>query len=195
MRANFSEQDLTDYALNELDAHERLYVESMLAASEECRADVCKMIDLAQSLEAGFERKVARTEILSLKPEQRANLIRPHFTARYAIRDFAAAIGLAACTAFAITHFGAMDLNRADTAVGRMAQVSSDVKEKVSAKVSQVVQSPDTVDVRSAFESLRALVADPSNFLPVSEGMPEPAAICTPPSGSLPLLMMESAQL
>ena len=41
MRGKISDQDLTNYALNDgLDSRERLYVESMLAVSEECRQDI-----------------------------------------------------------------------------------------------------------------------------------------------------------
>lgn len=190
MRANFSDQDLTDYALDELDPHDRIYIESMLAASEECREDVCRMIDLAQLLETGFEREIGRTRVVSLKPEQRAVLTRPHFQARYALRDIASAIGLAACAAFAITHFSAFDSQRAATTIDRVANVSAGMKQKVSATVTHVVKSPETAEVKSKFESLRALVADPSNWLPITEGMPDPQQICTPPT-----LMMESAQL
>ena len=57
MRSEISDQDLTDYALNELGPEERLYVESMLAVSEECRNDVYEMIDMAMLLEKGFERE------------------------------------------------------------------------------------------------------------------------------------------
>lgn len=196
MRANFSEQDLTDYALNELGPHHRMYVESMLAASEECRADVCRTIDMAQLIEEAFEIQTARQEVVCLKPEQRATLVRPHFTVRCAIRDLAAAAGLAACVAFSITQFGKAGAVSPDsgTAVARMAKASTEMKEKVTAKVVQVVQAPEAVDVKATFENLRALVADPSNFLPVSEGMPEPAAICTPPSTGASFIM-ESAQL
>ena len=56
MRGKISDQDLTDYALDELDPHERLYVESMLAVSEECRADVYDLIEYGQMIEEGFER-------------------------------------------------------------------------------------------------------------------------------------------
>ena len=190
MRGTFSDQDLTDYALNELEPADRLYIESMLAISEECRNDVYRTIDLAQTIEGGFERESGVAEELTLMPAQRANLTRPHFTGRYLLREAASAIGLAACVAFGITIFAQLDRANANSAAGRMAQVSSNVSTKVSATVAQAVQSPESVDMKSAFESLRAMVSDPSNWLPLSDGMPKPAELCTPPT-----FILESAQL
>ena len=186
MRGKISDQDLTDYALNELEPADRLYLESMLAVSEECRNDVYNVIDLAQLIEDGFEREGGEVQVLCLRPEQRAELTRPHFTARYVLRDFASAIGLAACVAFALVQFEKFDAKDQGVTAGRVAQVTS----KVSRTVTQVVQTPDAVDMKAAFENLRAMVSDPSNWLPVTEGMPEPPTICTPPT-----FVMESAQL
>ena len=56
MRGKITDQDLTNYALNDgLEPSERLYVESMLAVSEECRNDVYQMIDVATLLEKSFD--------------------------------------------------------------------------------------------------------------------------------------------
>ena len=74
MRGKISDQDLTDYALNELEPADRLYLESMLAVSEECRNDVYKVIDLAQLIEDGFEREGGELQVLCLRPEQRAEI-------------------------------------------------------------------------------------------------------------------------
>ena len=60
MRGKISDQDLADYALNDLQPEERLYVESMLGVSEECRHDVYQMIELSQLLEEGFEKESDR---------------------------------------------------------------------------------------------------------------------------------------
>ena len=190
MRAKISDQDLTDYALDELDSVDRIYVESMLAVSEECRHDVYQIIDLAQTIEAGFERETGVGRVLCLKPEQRADLTRPHFTARYAVRDFASAIGLAACVAFALVEVGKLDASKPLSRAGRVAGVSAQVKKQVSKTVTQAVQAPDTVDMKAAWETLRAMVQNPENWLPITEGMPEPPAICTPP-----MFITESAQL
>ena len=55
MRGKVSDQDLTDYALNELPPNERLYVESMLGVSEECRNDVYAMLEMGEMLKELLE--------------------------------------------------------------------------------------------------------------------------------------------
>jgi anti-sigma factor RsiW len=176
---------LTDYALDELPAHERIYVESMLAASEECRNDVCQMIEMARLLEQGYEREVVAAEIraLSLNAEQRTELGKPHFTMRCVLRDVASALSLAACVAFAITKFDAASIEGARTAAGKVASAS------VQAAAS--VQAPEGIDLAKALASLREMAEESSKLIPVSaDALPEPPAICTPPT-----LVLESAQL
>jgi len=182
VRAKITDQDLTDYALDVLEAPDRLYVESMLAVSEECRNDVYKIIDLAQTLEEGFERETGGGTLLFLKPEQRAHLTRPHFMGRRIIRDLVSAMGLAACVAFSLVQAQKFDLSDPHSKAGRMADVSSQVTKQVSKTVTQAVATPDAVDMREAFDVLRQMVRDPNNWLPVSEGMPEPPTMCTPPT-------------
>jgi anti-sigma factor RsiW len=182
VRAKITDQDLTDYALDELEAPDRLYVESMLAVSEECRNDVYNIIDLAQTLEEGFERETGGGVVLCLKPDQRAHLTRPHFRARRVVRDFASAIGLAACVAFSFVQAQKFDLSNPHTTAGHMADVSSQVSKQVSKTVTQAVQTPDAVDMKAAWENLRQMASNPGNWLPVSEGMPEPPTMCTPPT-------------
>jgi anti-sigma factor RsiW len=190
VRAKITDQDLTDYALDELEAPDRLYVESMLAVSEECRNDVYQMIDLAQTIEEGFERETGGGTLLCLKPDQRANLTRPHFTGRRVVRDFAAAIGLAACVAFSLVQAQKFDFSDKQSKAGRMADVSSQVKRQVTTTMAKATANPEAVDMKAAFENLRLMVSDPTNWLPVMDGMPEPPTICTPPS-----FVMEKAQL
>ncbi len=189
MRGPLTEQDLTDYALNELEPHQRLYVESMLAASEECRHDIVKTIEMAQWLEEGFEREMALAERreLALSPEQRAKLVRPHFTARYALRDVASALGLAACVAFAIVSFDRLPLPRMSLNAGHVAAASTKAADAMTA----AVQAPEKLDLAKALASLRSLAEEGSKLIPVSNDLlPEPPTICTPPT-----LIMESAQL
>ena len=69
MKTKIPDQYLTDYALNELEPEERIYVESLLGASEEAREDVYQMIDLAMLLDQGFEREDER-EQTALTAEQ-----------------------------------------------------------------------------------------------------------------------------
>jgi hypothetical protein len=103
VRSQISDQDLTDYALNELDPTQRLYVESMLAVSEECRNDVYEMIDVAMLIEQGFEREEAKLSE-ALRPEQRAALLSPRVQTRQYFQRIAAVLAAAAAVAFAVTH-------------------------------------------------------------------------------------------
>jgi anti-sigma factor RsiW len=186
-----SEQDRTDYALNELDPHQRMYVESMLAASEECRHDIVKMIEMAQLLEDGFEREgiTARRTEFTLLPEQRAELTRPHHTMRYAVRDVISALGLAATVAFALTHFDKPQFQPARDAAGRMAEAST----KAAGVMTAAVQSPEKIDLAKALASLRELAEESSKLIPATNETLDAggasATICTPPT-----LIMESAQ-
>lgn len=189
MRGKITDQDLTDYALNELPSTERLYVESMLAVSEECREDIYKTIDLAQMLEEGFEKDVviAEKQELTLRPEQRDKLTQPHFTKRYMVRDIISALGLAACVTFVAVKLESYDFSGAHHAAGRMAQASTKAADAMSA----AVQSPETIDFAKSLEALRSLAEEGAKLVPVSTDLlPEPPTICTPPT-----LIMESAQL
>lgn len=189
MRGPLSDQDLTDYALNEMKPEERIYVESMLAASEECRNDICETIEMARLLEQGYEREIVAAEVreLALKPEQRSELVRPHFTVRYMVRDVASALGLAACVAFTITKLDTETFAGARVAAGKVAAASSQAADTMSA----AVQSNDGIDLAKALASLREMAEESSKLIPVSaDGMIEPPTICTPPT-----LIMESAQL
>jgi anti-sigma factor RsiW len=189
VRGNISDQDLTDYALNELQDGERLYLESMLAVSEECREDIYKMIDLAQMLEEGFERDiiVAERQELALREEQRENLIQPHFTRRYVIRDIISGLGVAACVAFAAAKFDSYDFRGAQQVAGRVAHAST----VAAGAMTNAVQSPETIDLAKSLEALRSLAEEGAKLVPVgTDLLPEPPTICTPPT-----LIMESAQL
>lgn len=189
MRGKISDQDLTDYALNELSPTDRLYLESMLAVSEDCREDIYKTLDLAQMLEEGFERDtiVAERQDLTLRPEQREKLVQPHFTKRYVVRDIVSALGIAACVTFAAAKLDSYDFSGAQHAAGRVAQASTKAADAMTA----AVQSSDTIDLRKSLEALRELAEEGAKLVPVSTDLlPEPPTICTPPT-----LIMESAQL
>jgi anti-sigma factor RsiW len=189
VRGKISDQDLTDYALNELQDADRLYLESMLAVSEECREDIYKMIDLAQMLEEGFEKDpvVAMRHDLTLRPEQREKLVQPHFTKRYIIRDIVSALGIAACITFVAVKLEGYDFSGAQNAAGRMAQASTKAADAMTA----AVQSSEPIDLAKSLEALRSLAEEGAKLVPVSTDLlPEPPTICTPPT-----LIMESAQL
>jgi len=190
MRGNLSEQDLTDYALNELNSVDRLYVESLLAASEECRNDICETIEMAQLLEQGFERELiyAERKDLSLREDQRAELGQPHFTARYALRDIARGLSVAACLAFGVYAAKNFELPTAKVAAGHVAHASTKAAETMSTAVHN---APEKLDIGKVLSSLREMAEEGSKLIPVSSDMlPEPATICTPPT-----LILESAQL
>ncbi len=102
MKTTIPEQYLTDYALNELGPEERIYVESLLGASEEAREDVYELIDLAVVLEQGFEREDQQASE-ALTSEQRAQVTDVRlpnvFTSRAVV-----VLAAAASVALAIVH-------------------------------------------------------------------------------------------
>jgi len=105
MRGRLTEQDLTDYALNELPPDERLYVESMLGVSEECRNDVYQMLELGEMLKDGMEREDA--DVFMLNAEQRARVLEvPTWHWPGFLQKAAAILLLAAGTAFIATRPG-----------------------------------------------------------------------------------------
>jgi hypothetical protein len=152
VRGAISDQDLTDYALNELGPEERLYVESMLAVSEECRNDVYQMIDLVQLLEKGLERE-ANPVPEELTAEQREKLIA--FRPRPRHWETAAAVfAAAAAVAFAISHPGMWQV---PGGAQKVAQVSTQVSNYVVDKV-----TPDEgIDFGGQLANWTQLAEDP----------------------------------
>lgn len=122
MRGKISDLDLTNYALNELEPRERLYVESMLAVSEECRADVYEMIEMGQMLEEGFEAESEMAgEGLALRPDQRGALLAPRRRPLVGMRNAAALLASAACLGLFLTHPGLWPNSRSSAQAGRVA--------------------------------------------------------------------------
>lgn len=178
MRGNLTDQDLTDYALNELDPGQRLYVESMLAVSAECRNDVYEMLEVTQMLEEGFEQEAGLTFVATLTPEQRASLTTPR-RRRASLAFFnktAATLAAAACVAFALAG---PDFFHENDSARKVAQVSSQVTQMVS---QAVVPVSENVDI-SSFVNLESFADDSSNWLQAaSDALPQPGVVCTPPS-------------
>jgi hypothetical protein len=171
MRGRISDQDLTDYALNELQPEERLYIESILAVSEECRNDIYEMIEMSQLLEEGFEREEAKLPAM-LTGEQRSMLLsEPRGSNPF--QKAAAVLGLAACTAFAITQPGLWNV---EEHAGTMANVSTQMTKMVAQAV-----GPDSAEFNTSFATLRSFAEDSRNWLP-SEVSSDALTICTPPS-------------
>lgn len=162
MRGQITDQDLTNYALNELQPEERFYVESMLAVREECRNDVYEMIELSQILEEGFEVQEERTSPYTLTAEQREALMNVRVAPRW-IPQTAATLAAAACAAFAVTHPGLWNINGPTADVVR--QASIDITKVVSDAVNTTVASvsaPEIGDVDLEIGTFRKLAEDPA---------------------------------
>ena len=153
MRGQISDQDLTDYALNELDPVQRLYVESMLAVSEECRNDVYETIDMAMLLEQGFERDGVRIND-GLRPEQRAVLLSVRTRPWQYAQRVAAGLAAAATIAFTAMH---PELWQWKSGSVKVAQVSS----QVSNYVVDAVASSDGADFGNLLANWKQLADDP----------------------------------
>jgi len=152
VRAEISDQDLTDYALNELGDEQRLYVESMLAVSEECRNDVYEMIDLAMLIDKGFDREGASVPG-ELTAEQREKLITFKPRPRYA-ETAVAVLAAAAAAAFAITHPALWQVPGGAQQVAR-------VSTQVSNYVVEAVTPDDGIDFVGQLANWTQLAEDP----------------------------------
>ena len=181
MKAKISEQDLTDYALNELGPEERIYVETMLGASEEAREDVYKIIDLVMMLDAGFERAECR-EPAVLTAEQRRALMSVRGPNVF-LWNSVAALAAAACVAFAFVFQDAwmprLHLPHATAAssapggIGMQASATGQETDFVS-QILQVRQLTDDPLLRKWFSTLPG-VASPApsmNMDAVLDSMP-----------------------
>jgi hypothetical protein len=194
MRGKITDQDLTNYALNDgLDPRERLYVESMLAVSEECRGDIYKCIDLAQLLEKGFESEQEHAELPCLTEAQRTALLtaRPRVKVLPFVRKTAATLALAACAAFALIHPQLWPSASRQS----IAQVSSQVSRFVDD--AWAPQQPET-DISTLVGPSIVETDDDASLIqasdPMPDAMPQPAAICTPPSLQDPSESTESVE-
>lgn len=118
MRGKVTDQDLTDYALNALSADERLYVESMLAVSEECRHDVYQMLEVSEMLREGFEEQEEGASLLLDEAQREKVLSVPRWQWRGFIQRAAAVALLAAGTAYAVKN---RDLWQASGAADKIA--------------------------------------------------------------------------
>jgi hypothetical protein len=179
MRGKLSDQDLTNYALNDgLDPGERLYVESLLAVSEECRQDIYAMIDIGQMLEEGLEQEADQTgRVPALTAEQRNALldVPERHPAWFFVQKAAAVLAMAALLGFAVANPLGLGSR------GKIARVSS----KVSQMVTQAVGSATNQDA-DAFASLvdlHELVDDSSSWVQTAnDSVQQAASTCTPPS-------------
>ncbi len=157
MRSQISDQDLTDYALNELGPDERIYVESMLAVSEECRNDVYETIDFAMLLEEGFEREDGRA-IPGLTTEQRQALLNVRVPNHF-FRRTAAVLAAAAAVALALVN---KDQWMPKGPVSGVARVAS----QMTSQVAHAVSAAEGEDFVNQLASFRRLTEDPARWLP-----------------------------
>lgn len=174
MRGKVSDQDLTNYALNELPPNERLYVESMLAVSEECRGDVYQMLEIGEMLKEGFEADEAGADLL-LDEEQRTKVLTvPRWNWRGLLRQAAAITLLAAGTAYTLTRptfwqkGGAAD--KIAVAGGAVGDFVAGVSEKGLAR-----------SATEFTERLQALSVDSSTVENPDMQYVAMPAVCTPP--------------
>ena len=145
MKGKLTQQDLTDYALNELSPNERLYVESLLAVSEEYRNDIYEMIDAALMLEEGFEIEEEKMPAL-LTDGQRQRVLEVELPNRFFQR---AAVLLSAAAAIALALFNHdILLPKGTTSMG---QVTTLVEGAIS----------DEDDLATKLANFRQLAEDP----------------------------------
>ena len=181
MKAKISEQDLTDYALNELGPEERIYVETMLGASEEAREDVYKMIDLVMMLNAGFDRQQDR-EPAVLTAEQRRALMSERGPNIF-LRNAAAVLAAAACLALAYAHQDAWmprlrlpQATAANSAPGKTGMQASAAGQQTDfvSQILQVRQLTDDPLLRKWFSTLPGVArpAPSKNMDAVLDSMP-----------------------
>lgn len=129
-----------------------MYVESMLAVSEECRNDVYEMIDVAMLLEKGFERESWKLAE-GLTSEQREKLITFRPRPRY-VETAAAVLAAAAAVAFAITNPGIWQMPGGAQQVAR-------VSTQVSNYVVEAVTPDDGIDFVGQLANVTQLAEDP----------------------------------
>lgn len=103
MNRSLSDQDITDYVLNELPPRERLYVESMMLGCERSREDVVVMMEMSRLLEEGMESELVGTDF-SLDEERRSTIYAhsSSFAWKAMLRVTATVTAMAACVAFSV---------------------------------------------------------------------------------------------
>ncbi len=173
MRGRLTPQDLTDYALNELPPDERLYVESMLGVSEECRHEVVQMLELGEMLKESMA--APDSDMLTLNAEQRAKVLDvPAWHWRGFLQKAAAILLLASGTAFIATRPGFW--GKSGPAVDAIASAGHAVQGMV-ADVQEKGFARSVEEFRSRLEKIS---------VPAPETTPEwqfaaQPAVCTPP--------------
>ena len=182
MKTKIPDQYLTDYALNELVPEERIYVESLLGASEEAREDVYEMIDLALLLDEGFEREQERAPAV-LTLVQRRELMGLRVPNIF-VRNVAVILAAAACAALAFVQrddwMPRVHLSQPATAsTSGQTGVQASAGSRETDYVTQLIQFPEWARdplLRKWFATnLSEMFSEPAGFegMPGMPGMPD----------------------
>ena len=172
MRGRLTEQDLTDYALNELPPDERLYTESMLGLADECRNDVCQLLELGELLKDGFAAH-DDTQAIELSDEQRLKVLEvPAWHWRGVLHKAAAILLLSVGTAFLVTRPGFW--NNGGVSGDRLASAGMAVQGMV-ADVQEKGFARSVEEFRSRLEKVSAPTGE-TEWQFASQ-----PAVCTPP--------------
>jgi anti-sigma factor RsiW len=186
MRGRLTEQDLTDYALNELPPDERIYVESMLGLSEECRNDVYQMLELSETLKESMQR-TDEFESLALSDEQRSKVLTvPVWNWRGTLQKAAAILLLASGTAFIATRPGVWQ--NSGVAVDNLASAGQAVQEMV-ADAQELGFARSVEEFRSRLENISGQTAE-TEWQFASQ-----PAVCTPPVWTMDSPLPEIAEM
>jgi anti-sigma factor RsiW len=103
MERRISDNDITNYVMNELEPRERLYVESMMLGCDRSREDAVSMMEMSRLLEEGLQAELLSAD-LKLDAERRNQIFAyaPTQIWESVWRASAAAVALAACVAFSV---------------------------------------------------------------------------------------------
>ncbi len=180
MQSRLRDEDITHYVLNELEPHERLYVESMMLGSDESREDTEQMLETALLLEEGMEAELNGLD-LRLDGERRSQIFlqQPGQIWEGVWRVAATAAALAACVAFAVAAPVITKLAfRSDSSKAQAARQSSSTdfvlgEEDPAAFPVAMVENPDSNSLPSGFDDFPTRVLLPTGAVNFAD-MPMP---------------------
>ena len=170
MKNRLLQLDITNYALNELDPRERLYVESIMLGCDSTRNDVLGMIEVAQLLEEGFEAELTEQELILDSGRRSKVLENVVFEGvwHHVWRTTAAAVTLAACLAFSVAApvvWNSAIRHPASQSDSETAQGSSQTEEKPDvAGALQMAVSAAAAAAVAVFEDQDSLQAGSEEF-------------------------------
>lgn len=103
MERRISDNDITNYVMNELGPRERLYVESMMLGCDRSREDAVSLMEMSRLLEEGLQDELLSAD-LKLDVDRRNQIFAsaPNQAWDNILRASAAAVAMAACVAFSV---------------------------------------------------------------------------------------------